>query len=335
MKLSLFFHFSIFLFLFSCNNNQTKSIVSDNTFAEDSVKKLRDSLQMSEFTDKALLEKSERYTFSDSCYIYSQPDTNSLAIAKLPVLTRLTIFGNRPNLSKGIEWYKVETKDKRIGFIDVQDLVFGEFENKQKGYKLVAGVREKIQLGSGIVAINRINLKDNKVIETLRLPLISMPSVTEISSTTLISASKVLRYTTNSEECPGLTENYFIIDTGTRLILLAKGSSSGESSWYESSTVFIPKKLGNGKVMLVVDGSFENIFNLETGRLNVFPYPKDIGVPIENLIVIENKDIQYELDKNDDPIENEDGTYKIASKNYSTEYYSWDGEVIKKINKKY
>lgn len=330
MKLSLFFYLAVFLFLFSCNNDQTKTILTDDTLARDSIKILRDSLQMDEFRDKNLVEKSQSSTFPDSCYVYSKPDLNSLPIGRFPMFTNLTIFGNRPIISNGVEWYKVETQDKKIGFIDVQDLIFGEFENQEKGYKLVLGVREKRHLGS-MVSINRVRLHDNKVTEILELPLISSPFVTKISSTTLMSALQVLKYETSSEECPGITEDYYIIDNGNKLILLAKGTSSGESSWYQSSIVYIPIKLTNGKVMLVANGNINNIFNSETGELNVFHYTEDIGIPIENLIVIKNEEVEYEFDEDYNPIENKDGTYKIASENYSTEYYSWNGKVVTKI----
>lgn len=336
------FFVSIAFILLSCNNKERwkNYPLADSTYYKDSVRKLNDSLKLvSQLEYRKSLSPTEKFTFSDSGNIFAQPDSTSLVIEKVPRFTKLMIYGD-PVYKNNDEWYYVKDNGNNWGFIKSEEIALYSLENKRLGYSLIFGIKKNSHFeAEGTAVLYRVNLKDNKILESLDLPLMSTRYVKEISSSTLksiqndYSENTILVYTTSLEACPGTTIDCFIIDTGTKLQKLAEGISEGEESWSNSAVVYIPLKFGNGKIMLVANGDTENIFDSQTASLRVFPYPNDINVPIENLIVIDYEEGEYELDKGENLIKNEDGTYKMSLIKKSTEFYDWDGKTLKKIIK--
>lgn len=329
----VFLYTIIITILSSCNNSEAwkNYPLADSTQYKDSVKRALG------LDDESLGNVSEKHTFSKTSIIFSQPSALSSRIEELPFYTNLKIIGN-PLYSDNREWYKIKIHNY-TGYIETRDLALQEYEYGEFGYNLVLGLGDEgVALGSnGGCLLNRVRISDNKILESLSLPSEGTHFIKEISTSTLISKKNeygkntLLVYTTSLEACPGTTVDCFMIDTGKKLVLLAQGLSQGEEGWSQSSTVFVPMKFENGKVMLVARGDIENIFNNNTAELNTFPYPTSINVPIENLIVVKNADEEYEFDKDENLVTNKDGSYKLSSSKYSTEFYSWDGVNLLKI----
>lgn len=331
---------SIACIFLSCNNDESwKSYpLADSSYYKDSVRKLNEAVKFNkDIRYRKSLHPTEKFTFSESVDIFKSSDSTSDVIDIVPCYTKILVYGD-PIYKDNDLWYYVKDNNNHLGYVNSKGLAMYHSQNTQLGYFLVMGIKEDSHFEEeGIAVIQRISLKNNQILESLYLSLMANRNVKEISSSSLrtiknkFNENTIIVYTTSMESCPGTTVDCFIIDTGTKLQILAQGIGEGEGSWNNSATVYIPLKLDNGKVMLVANGEIDRNSDTRLGTLRVYPSPKDIGVPIENLIVIDKSEEEKEVDEDGNPISNKDGSYKVSSSERSTEFYNWNGKTLTKL----
>ncbi|MFM9986737.1 MAG: hypothetical protein ACKVOK_15970 [Flavobacteriales bacterium] len=150
----------------------------------------------------------------------------------------------------------------------------------------------------------------------------------------LNTPGSVVRFTTFTQSCPSATYNEFIVFDKGKFTFITADMASGEGNQYDAETVYFPLQFSNGKVLLVAHGDWEHIFNYDNATLNTFDYPKNIGVPIENLIVITKEHTEEVLDANGEPIMEDEYDYKVKVVKSKPKYYRWDGKSLVKVSLK-
>ncbi len=258
--------------------------------------------------------------------LYTSPDTNSKIIwqQKKPFTHRVKPAETGKN--QGEKWYKVVISDTLKGFIRYQDFVKYSFSSHTANYYVVDEKEANGQSNFKIITKRKQSIDTF----TVGMPAHYLRVRSDYTMIALPHVKKLFNFEFFNAQCPGTTINLLIVDCGDSLTKVANSFSMGESTWSESFIVYIPVKFGNGKILLVANGDVKNIFNGYTAELNIFPYPKNINVPIEELVVIvtENKDAE-ELENIDNDNEPE---LKVTL--YKEEYYQWKDNKLSKVKEK-
>lgn len=258
--------------------------------------------------------------------LFESPDTNSQVVWQdnRPFKHYLTPLRTATN--QGIKWYKVSVEGEVEGFIREQDFVKYSFYGANESYYYV--VNNPIKNSNPYYQIIRRNKIGTDTFE-LGMYWSYMRSKEKYSHTTLSGVTKLLQFEFFNAQCPGTNEEVLIADVGDSLTKIASSFGQGEAGWSEHRTVYIPVKLGDDKVLLVANGDVENIFNTYRVKLNTFNYPKDIGVPIEELVVIVKETYEPDETANQD-----EETYITKRTAYKEEFYHWKNNRLIKIKEK-
>jgi hypothetical protein len=92
-------------------------------------------------------------------------------------------------------------------------------------------------------------------------------------------------------------------------------------------------RFDNGNILLVENGDTENIFNYQTGTLNTWPHPKNLKVPVADLIVLVHEDAEA-TEKDLAAYDAQDFSagkhkeLKLTITKHIIEYYRWDGKKL-------
>ena len=222
--------------------------------------------------------------FNDNVYLYCQPDTTS---------TKLDTFSFNEFISfqklehvyynQGKTWLKI-SGDKK-GFMLLNDI-----SDPKRTYYLGHDYSKRLRLGFvqvtdsngtyDMVAAKLFSKQDNKVLSTNIIGHYISTFHFDVTPYTPIDDNGVFRYSSSMESCPGFTYTAFYTLSGYELVKLADGNSEGEGSYYSHDIIYIPTYTDykKTKIVLAPEGNIG-------GHWDSLPYPKDIGVPIENLIV--------------------------------------------------
>ncbi len=289
--------------------------------------------------------KSFQHTFSEKSLLYCSPDENSEVIDTIgfnyEILTsdiiqrykQDTIFSTEVATGKKSvvnvfmhetgEWLKTSI-DKHIGYIKKSDLANYASSNPNFVAGFVGNNHDrKIELRS---------FEDSKPHAILNTYVCKQFfhdfEIRNQLFNGLDTPGSVIRFATFTQSCPSATYNeYIVIDNG-QFTFVTADMSSGEANLYDAETVYFPLKFSNGKILLVAHGEWEFIFNYDTATLNTFDYPKGIGVPIENLIVITKEHTEEVLDANGEPVMEDEYDYKVKVVKEKTRYFKWDGKKL-------
>jgi hypothetical protein len=138
-----------------------------------------------------------------------------------------------------------------------------------------------------------------------------------------------LFHANNGNDCPNSQESHLIVQIKGKFQDLLQGYAKLEGKHYERTTFYLPVKFDNGKVLLIEEGDQYNAFNLQETRLNAFEYNNTIGIPITQLVVVEEESGDYFEDANGHFVYDEKGHLKKNVSLHSVKYYRWNGEKIK------
>jgi hypothetical protein len=128
----------------------------------------------------------------------------------------------------------------------------------------------------------------------------------------------------------GISVDHFVIDTGKLSRLLVAGSS-GDGDISDVMNVYLPIHLTNGKKVVLARNGILTV-DETTAKVQIYKYPKDCGVPIEELVVVE--DTSEEMGWNEDkgePLYNDDGTQALSVTVLQTTFYRWNGSELQKV----
>lgn len=274
--------------------------------------------------------------------LFELPDTNSKVVwqHKRQFLTKITPLKKAEN--QGIKWYKVSAYDTIIGFIREQDFVkyrfygknytyyyvFNDPRPKDKGYPHYRIVKKKYWPKRQVLTEKQKLQKTTDTFE-LGMKIHYVRAKSDYYKVALPNIDHLLTFEFFRASCPGTNIEQLVVDCGDSLTTLTSSFAMVEAGWSENITPYIPIKFGSGKVLLVANGNVKGIFDTYSAKLNTFDYPKDIGIPIEELVVIVKENYEpIEADRQDEDSYNDPETKRTL---YVEEYYRWKNNKLKLI----
>lgn len=287
--------------------------------------------------------------------LYSKADTNSSHNILPPAST---IYIKEVGQSQGQKWYHIEAYSyieknysNSKGYIRFEDVIpFNIMDDKGNRYYIWKSIEN--HTWSDTTFVVKVSHPDSSKTDTLILT--NTPYFVNVSENYTNSALKKLKGMITLEfynaQCPGTFVHVFVGNCGDSLSVIESSFSSGEGTWYDSKVVYLPFRFENGNVLLVANGDVKNIFNYQTGGLNIFPYPADCGIPIEDLVVIESESAEEEMTEENGEengeVSSEEGEYtektetesedanippKLKITHHSIEFFRWNGHKLVKV----
>jgi hypothetical protein len=260
-------------------------------------------------------------TFLDSTKVYSRPDTSSEVLKVIEFNTELTLL--REGNDNSINWYEIESWNK-IGYIKANDII--------KHSVIGDGNKYFIQNLPRKTVVYKYSNQKKQFMDTLELSIYTN-TVEQIMHDGWKNVNCLFKISRISPTCGGGGTSLYIIDANNSMsVLISTGYNNTESivdEPYVESTVYLPMKFMNGKVLLVEDGDLKNIFDGHTGKLRTTSFPKDLTFPKGELVVKNIITEQAVLDANKKPIYIEDNAWNYKTKTIiKNEYYRWNGKKL-------
>jgi len=325
----------------SCNNDKPdekadyqKEKVVDYKIETQIDKKFVDSLYLITKCDTISLElleisrkRKDLLIFQNQTYIYCSPSTESKIIDSLS--SNMVVESWKP-ITRSYKPKEIERDGKIVTINKAKENWYEVNNNEKKGYLFEKGLTLK-KLRNYVLfgekpneykyQILSFDSKDrNIVIDSMDLNRNHGYNIESLVYNGLEYCDGVIRYHDFRQSCPGTSSITFIAINNKRIFKKLLSSYNGTES---SSTIYFPLKFRSGKTLLVAGGNANEIFNYYSGELNTFKYPKNLDVPINQLIV-ETK-VEYAED-----IEglSED---EIEITKSDTIYYQWNGIELNEI----
>ncbi len=230
--------------------------------------------------------------FYDSMNIYCLPDETS------EVLRTMKFRKSSYSLSSYMYanndyWYKL--KGWRPDFMDggyIKASILSDFysglSKDHIGYlgKVIITPPEE----SNRFVIKRFDTQTNEVLQEYLIPnYLKYHKIEVIYNHTLKNVKQLMHFETEFDESPSSFNEEFIIEVNGQLVkLLAFAEENYDGDEYtenQSHKVYLPIR-ASGKVVLAPEGRFERILQKDLS-LDLFEYSPNIGIPIEDLIVVE------------------------------------------------
>lgn len=275
--------------------------------------------------------------FKKDTYLYLSTKANSKVIDTLKFNSKLNILKEYPNhylvctgygksgYIKKVEVYLYTSSASRKGTKDDEYID----DNYLIGVSQYKAVKNK-EYGDNVLKIIKVDSK-NKVLDTFTDSLpVSGFEVKHIYNSALNNAQTLFYLSYSYYDEIGNSFDHFVIDNGKRISRLILASSSGDGGYSDFSNIYLPVRLTNGnKIVLAKNGVLS--IDESTARPEIYTYPKDIGVPINELVVLEKGAAELIDDEKGDSKYNEDGTIAQDISIYETIYYRWDGNKLTQV----
>jgi hypothetical protein len=255
-------------------------------------------------------------TFNDRTFVYSQPRLNSRKTDTLPFKTPVNI------LAEDSDFYFVCIPKGRSGYVKKTDLYLYEYGNYLFGITKYLDAPEACGKMNTFKVMNTYN--SDVLIDSVSSAhyVVNATSPVALKNVTLLFR---LFYLCSSES--GASVHHFIVNTD-KLHHFYVASRSGDGGNFWGTKIYIPVNLDNGKIVLARNG--ELTVDQETGFAETFPYSKECGIPIDELVVVVDESGYHSSDQ-DSGGYNSDGTPKITDYEARTIYYRWNGNSLKKV----
>jgi hypothetical protein len=269
-------------------------------------------------------------TFGKITYVYNSTKSSATVIDRLPFNCPVNILKEYP------DFFLVCTPKARSGYIKKTDLYFHSVFWGLKSCTYLFGISKYPEINSGDFATCKNSvLKVVKLNESKQIVDVYKDSIAGVHydvkliyNSALKNAEAIfyLNYSCYNEL--GYSRVHFIVDNGKKLSQLIVTGNSGDGGFSETSTVYMPITLMNGKkILLAKNGSFT--VDETKAKVELYPYPTDCGIPINELIVVVDESI--EPVEEGEPEYNSDGTMAEKITARGTTYYQWNGNSLRKI----
>ncbi|KAA9333661.1 hypothetical protein [Adhaeribacter soli] len=271
-------------------------------------------------------------TFGKKTYVYESPKPGARKTDSLAFATSVNILAEYP------EHYLVCTPKAKSGYVKKTDLyLYNQYAAGAPGvsyYYLIGltkiGNVEVRECASSALKIVKIDDK-KKVLETYTDSIKGEDfHLGEIYNSTLKNVTTFFHLSYSCFDEIGVFYDHFIVDNGKLMKLLVEGGT-GDGGYSDFSNVYIPIRLTNGKkVVLARNGSLT--VDSETGKVETYPYPANSGIPIEDLIVVEDVSVEALFDEDTGKSKyNKDGTAANVRTVLKVVYYRWNGKALRKV----
>ncbi|NOQ74603.1 MAG: hypothetical protein GQ574_21505 [Crocinitomix sp.] len=299
-------------------------------------------------------EAEARRSFSERTFVYCSPDSTHNAVGFVNFNTSLTtlelishvkkdsfIFNSsRPNEYRYkyhfSNWKKINF---RGGFGYVKETDLADDYNEEGQFLL----QKKINGFNGTeIQLKAISSEPNskKSLSSIGLPYMHGYRIRICHENGLANSGLLIAYETFRQSCPGASNTTLIILNETGFKKIISNFSTGEAGTFDSETVYYPIRLADGAIKLIPgDYIIYNGMDFEKVDLNKiegYPYPEQIGVPIERLIVKTRSFTENILDENDVvQLKDDNYSYKVKVINEEPFFYEWNGEELIELGSNY
>jgi hypothetical protein len=154
--------------------------------------------------------------------------------------------------------------------------------------------------------------------------------IRNLYSTALKDVRTLLYLTYHCYSEIGYSVDHFIVDNGklSRLILTGNSGDGGVS---DITNVYLPTHLTNGKKIVLARNGILSV-DERNAKPQLYEYPKDLGIPIEELIVVEQTTEETGFDQEKgELLYNDDGTQAVHISVNRTDFYRWDGSTLRVV----
>ena len=307
------------------------------------------------FFDKG--ESHNRTTTNTGTSVYTLPNIQSRQIDKLDPFTPILILKEGKQPKTNISWIKIkyEVQNDKGTYLEKQGYIINK--NLSLSVVNVNATNENLEfiLSKSPVldtdlkkpkfrlnAINRFTDLNYKKVKNVRTYDLNIGAIdyynhfylADVYNTALKNMPNLLHlYWHHGESCPESEGNVFIADVNGKMSEILSSSNTGEGGFYESTKVYIPIKFNKGKVLLVENGDSQNMLDSYSGTLKTIAYPKDCGIPIEQLVVVIEEDAEGKTDAEGNFIEDKHKEIVMEITHKIIRYYKWDGKKLAEAKK--
>lgn len=275
----------------------------------------------------------QTYTFSTKTLVYCSPIENSREVDTISVNTE--VRGRRTISYNNVFWLEIfhEGKTKYIKRDDTR--LHGYFFSKNN---ILLGKKN-----DSIISIKVIDLETNNEFDSydfeakINKKNEDTTATYFIGNTRLVGLNYLIRHKTYiDEKYKNIIINEFIlIDTRKQFAPLLKSKSFTYKRYYLKDnylkeSIYIPCRFQDEKILLVENGDLDNIFDKETGELNVIDCPEKFKKFEENLIVKRIESQFQKTDEEGEPMYDEEGD-EIWVRTKDTIYYQWNGTKLVEV----
>jgi hypothetical protein len=288
-------------------------------------------------------KKGQKYegtlgTWKAKTYVYDSSSTNSKIIDTLDINTPLRITGWGERFSK-VEYskhVKFGRAKRMIGYVDPVDMYTQKIRENALGLDYLFSIEKQGGYHETTVKINGLKRRTNEQVCTVSISDGSDSHwASPVMSTTLKNVESMVHIGFGRRgSCPGVVDDRFYYFDGVdpEMKKITSCGSTGEAGYYDALMAYFPVKFNSGKVLLVHNADLQNIFNTESGALNVFEYPDSINVPIEELVVMKHEVAEPHFDRNNQPMYYKNGQNKMKITERSVTYFRWNGKRLIELN---
>lgn len=274
-------------------------------------------------------------TFGKITYVYNSAKQGRKIIDSLPFNTSLNILKEYSN------YFLVCTPKAKSGYVKKTDLYFHSVFWGLKSNTYLVGISKypsKQATENAFPTCDASELKIIKIDESKKVVNVYEDSIMGthydlklIHNSALKNAEAVLYLNYHCYNELGVVADHFIVDNGKNISRLFVADGGGDGGMSQECNIYLPVNLTNGKKIVLARNGILAI-NEITGKPDIFPYPADCGVPIDELIVVQNTETEDIENKEEGGLAyNKDGTMAQKISIIETMYYRWNGKVLQKV----
>lgn len=237
--------------------------------------------------------------------------------------------------TKFAPWYYVKVNGK-TGYLQGKDVVRHVFKSKQPGVEYLVLFDSSAVNPKGKVMVFKYDWNKKAVLDSVGFGNFYEGDyyVQQVKNSTFKGLVMMIRISHHMDFCGGGLVNAFITDAKNKLFLFPLAyEGGGEMGDYEEVTLYFPIKNKNGSVKLMANAGPERKGALTDYEDPEIPYPANLGIPIEDLVVLKEAYGESYKDADGQPILKKDQTPKMRSETTETEYYKWNGQKLVKVKK--
>jgi hypothetical protein len=269
-------------------------------------------------------------TLNKTTYVYNSTKANAIIIDTLPFNSPVNILTEYP------EFFLVCSPKAKSGYIKKTELYLHSLFWGYKSCTYLFGIskygtNDNTDCNRSTLKVVKVNDK-NKIVYFYNDSIMGKNYKIKLIHNSALKNSEAVFYL--SYHCYseiGVVADHFIVDNGNELSRLILTSGSGDGGSSDISTVYLPVRLTNGKKIVLAKNGVLSV-DETTAKVETYPYPTNCGIPIEELIVVENKSVEDQWnEEKGEKVYNKDGTEALDISNIETIYYQWTGKIIKRV----
>lgn len=254
-------------------------------------------------------------TFEKTTFLYDSNSLDAKIIDTLPFKSPVKI------LSEGPDFFLVWTQQNKNGYLKKTDVYLHSIINHYLFGISKYGTNDNISCTESQLKVIKVNDKKEIIDEFYDTIAGNDYDIKFIVNSALKNARGLFYLSYTCYDGVGIVINHFIVDNGQKLSRLIKTSGMGDGGHSRKNTVYLPVRLRNSeKIVLAKNGVLS--IDKTTAKPKIHSYPNNLDVPIEELIVVEDKSVKR---LSEDAKSNKQVTI------HSTTFYKWNGTKIKKV----